>query len=236
VKRIALPLKARSLPGPGHAEVWLTDLTALPIDFSEPRHTRRQALARRRLRQQFILRLLLGAYLGCPGKDVELVRTARGKPVLAGRWANSPLAFSVSNADEWLAVAVARGAAVGVDIEIQRPLPRAVRLARRFLSAPEAEWLNTLDEPLRSRQFLRQWTAREALVKAQGSALAVSLGALELDWQPARIRRLPRDWPGTGRWTLSPLLLPARLIGSLALDQPDHRAELLWLTVDLGRD
>lgn len=219
IEQVRLPIRPRPMPAPGEVDVWLSRLTEMPLDAGPSGSNRRERTMRRRVQQQFFLRLLLAAYLGCPGKSVELVRSDRGKPVLSGEHAHSPLRFNVSHSGDWLAVAVAEGIAVGIDIEIQRRLPRAPSLARRFLSRAEADWLVGLDEPFRSRQFLEQWTAREALVKARGCGLAGCLGEMELDWQPPAIRRLPGDWDGSDDMALTSLPLPDGLVGHLAAGQ-----------------
>jgi 4'-phosphopantetheinyl transferase len=207
------------MPAPGEVDVWLARLTEMPLDAGPPGRSRREQILRQRVQQQFFLRLLLAAYLGCPGKSIQLVRSERGKPMLAGEHADSPLCFNVSHSGDWLAVAVAERIAVGIDIETQRRLPRAPLLARRFLSNAEADWIVGLDEPFRSRQFLKQWTARESLVKARGCGLAGCLGEMVLDWQPPAIRHLPADWNGAEDMALTGLSLPDDLIGHLAAGQ-----------------
>src|SRR5699024_6362856 len=81
---VRLPLGRRPLPPAGQADVWLIDLEELPLDTPGSGITRRQRIMQRRIRQRFFLRLLLSTYLGCPGKDIRLTRSGRGKPALAG--------------------------------------------------------------------------------------------------------------------------------------------------------
>jgi 4'-phosphopantetheinyl transferase len=116
-----------------------------------------------------------------------------------------------------MALAFARDHDPGIDIELERGLPRAVDLARRFLSAEEAEWIAGLEPAGQASAFLRQWTAREALVKAQGCGLAGALAELAIDASAPIIRRLPPGWPSPERWRLIRLPLPEGLVGHLAL-------------------
>jgi 4'-phosphopantetheinyl transferase len=204
------------MPAAGEVDVWLTRLGDMPLDAGPRGENRRERIMRQRVQQQFFLRLLLAAYLGCPGKSLRLVRSDRGKPMLSGKHAESALQFNASHSGDWLAVAIADGVEVGIDIETERRLPRAPLMARRFLSPPEAEWLVALDEPFRSREFLKQWTARESLVKARGCGLAGCLDEIALDWQPPAVRRLPEDWDGAGAMALASLSLPDELVGHLA--------------------
>lgn len=226
METVCLPLRARSLPAEGVVDVWLADLSRLPLDAGPAGTSRRSRLARRRIQQQFFLRLLLGAYLGCPGKAVRIGRGKHGKPELCGDHVDRALRFNLSHSADWLAIAVNRDRPVGIDIEAERRLPRAAALAQRFLSSAEADWLGGLDEPFRSQQFLHQWTAREALVKAMGCGLAGCLADLALDWRPTAIRRLPANWPPADSWHLQSLTLPDSFSGHVALPAPCRRVEI----------
>lgn len=219
---VPLPLKRRALPRHGHLELWLTDLAELPLDAGPTGLTRRERVLKQRIQQQFILRLLLGSYLGIPGKDLKIIQADGGKPGLAGEQAIGGLKFNLSHSGSWLAIVIARGLEVGVDLECPRTLRRPVDLARRYFTASEADSLSKLEEPDRSREFLAQWTAREALVKAQGCGLAGALGHIELDCQPAEIKTLPEGWPED--WQLVAPDWPDDLIGHVAA--PSTQVEL----------
>lgn len=231
---VSWPLTRREIPPPGRADLWLTDLSALPLDAGPNGLSRKERNLKRRIQQKFVLRLLLGSYLRCPGKSVRLERDERGKPALAGQQAGSGLRFNLSHSGDWLAVVVGR-AAIGVDIEAERRMMRARDLARRFFPADEARWLNDQDEPFLSRNFLNQWTAREALVKAHGSGLAGALGAIRLDWRPTAVLELPADWPASDQWSLISPPLPEGLVGHVAADHPGLSLEVMLLDTASSR-
>lgn len=218
---VGLPLRRRPLPAVGTIELWLTDLAELPLEAGPSGLTRRERVLKRRIQQQFVLRLLLGSYLGLPGKDVRVVRGERGKPALSPDQALSGLHFNVSHSGSWLAIALTRELAVGVDIEAERSLRRPVDMARRYFPEDEAEWLASRDESVQSRLFLVQWTAREALVKATGSGLAGVLPKIRLGFNPARIQALPESWPAPARWSLIQPQMPAGVVGHVAAAASD---------------
>ena len=211
-----LPLRSRTLPEEGVAELWLIRLSAVPLDASPGANDRAGRLRQQRIRQQFMLRLLLGSYLGCPGRDVELVRSERGKPALGEKHAACPLRFNLSHSGDWLAVVIGPDTPLGVDIECERPMVRAIALARRYFPADEADLLAGLDEPFLSRSFLQYWTAREALVKARGCGLAGVVNRIHLQGSPPAIRQLPDDWPAGNQWSLVMPHLPAGLLAHVA--------------------
>lgn len=231
IETVRLPVRAQEIPEPGRVDVWVADLAELPFDTGPESRTRKERVLRDRIQQQFFLRLLLAAYLGCPGKSIKLERSERGKPRLAGEHASAGLDFNLSHSGPWLAVAIAGGPPVGIDIERERRLDRAALLARRFLSEREAARIQELDEPFRSREFLEQWTARESLVKARGCGLAGCLGEMELDSRPPAVRRLPSDWSDADRMSLSALSLPNGLVGHVSALSPDVRPVVRRLAV-----
>lgn len=235
LSRTSLPLRPRALPVAGSVDLWLVDLADLPLDPVPSGTNRSGALRARRIRQQFMLRLLLGSYLGCPGREVELTRRERGKPGLGGPHADSPLQFNLSHSGGWLAMVVARDCPVGVDIEYERSLPRAAALARRYFPNAEARLLVSLDEPFRSRSFLQHWTAREALVKAHGCGLAGMLKRIELTGSPPALARLPQEWVESAPWSLVMPRLPGGVVGHVAAASGKMRVQTYLLDPSTGR-
>jgi len=121
---------------------------------------------------------LLGAYLGCTAGAVRLVDGEHGRPALADA---QPLDFNWSHSGGVALVALAHGIAPGVDIELWRPRPRALALARRYFAPAEVAALSALAPDARDAHFLRLWTAKEAVLKALGRGLAFGLHRLEIE-------------------------------------------------------
>jgi len=217
----ALPLSSVPDLESGRAHVWITRLVGLPVMEPGPAAARVDDLRRLRMGQRFVLRLLLGAYLCCPGRDVRIERGAAGKPKLADAQTRAGsgrgLAFNLSHAGDWLAIAVARDAEVGVDIERRARRVRARELARRWFGTDEAARLDTLDEDSARVEFLRRWSLREALVKARGETLAGRLGEIALaTGEPVRPIRLPGDWSQPAGWDLHEITGAPELVGFVA--------------------
>lgn len=86
------------------------------------------------------LKALLAAYLDTDPDTLPLVENDHGRPRLAAPHA---LDFNWSHSGHHAMVAVARALPeLGVDIERQRPHPRALALARRFLPTPNMRCCN----------------------------------------------------------------------------------------------
>jgi 4'-phosphopantetheinyl transferase len=133
---------------------------------------RRERDRRRLLVARSLLRLLLGLYLDRPAATVALARGAHGKPMLAE---DSALRFSVAHSHELALYAVAEATEVGVDVELLRPVPRALALAERYFAQAEAKALLGLAGSALDEAFLECWTRKEAYVKARGEGLAIEL-------------------------------------------------------------
>lgn len=158
------------------------------------------SLARARfVHRRVLLRRVLAAYLGCQPASVVFETGPRGKPELA---ADAGLSFNASTSGGVAVIAVAGGSAIGVDVERRRPVPDAEAIARRFLAAPEAEWLAAQPADAHDDAFLALWTCNEAIVKASGRGLADGLRDFIVDCaDPARPRVIGSDGIHLFAWT-----------------------------------
>jgi 4'-phosphopantetheinyl transferase len=126
-----------------------------------------------------VLRALLGRVLSIRAIDVCLQYGAQGKPALAHAH-DSDVQFNLAHSHELALIALACGAALGVDVEYQRELDDAERLARRFFSAQEVAALLAAPAAQRKTTFFRIWTRKEAFIKATGKGLSQPLGAFNV--------------------------------------------------------
>jgi 4'-phosphopantetheinyl transferase len=120
----------------------------------------------------------LGAAWGLPPDALALTRDAHGRPHLDGGSHHVDLNWSHSG--DWLIAASAENVRVGIDIELLRPRPKALALAKRFFAPEETAWLATLtSDPVQLQHaFTRLWCAKEALLKAHGRGLSFGLEKL----------------------------------------------------------
>ncbi|MGN9810285.1 4'-phosphopantetheinyl transferase family protein [Micromonospora sp. BQ11] len=124
-----------------------------------------------------LLRRLGVALLGAPAERLVLGHRPGGSPVVrvGGPSDGDPtgsvvLPVSVSRTDGFVVAAARARGPVGVDVERLRPLP-APALAERWYAADEAAWVAGRPEDTRAADFLRLWTAKEAVGKALGVGL-----------------------------------------------------------------
>ena len=183
----------------GVLAVWQIDLTTPPavadrllplLDRAEQARVERLAPA---LRHRYIiahgaLRQILSDYTGEPPQQLTFVHNRWGKPTLCG--AAMPH-FNLTHSGDIAMCAVADSASVaalGIDIERQRPAQRVnrLRLARRFFSAAEADQLAALPVEQQESAFFRCWTGKEAYPKAKGWGLSHPLNRFTLNCDPAQ--------------------------------------------------
>lgn len=124
--------------------------------------------------------LLRTAY---PEHDWRLGRQANGRPLLE----RCDWQLSVSHS-AGLLVVVLSNSPCGLDLEYVRDQRRWRRLY---------DWITHPEERLaqpEAADFLKAWTAKEALLKARGLGLEEGLDR----------QRVPTFWPGCNRWLLTP--------------------------------
>jgi 4'-phosphopantetheinyl transferase len=145
---------------------------------------------------------LLAEYLRVSARDIHCVSGAHGKPALAPPYDASGLEFNLSHSHELALVAVARGKAVGVDVEFVKRDFIFDELARRFFSAREVAALFELPESLRREAFFKCWTSKEAFLKAKGTGLSGKLDEVQVILNGHRQLKIEAKVPG---WSLAEL-------------------------------
>lgn len=144
-------------------------------------------------RREPLLRLL-AAYLDVPVSTIELREGDHGKPSLQAPFAQgSTLQFNWSHSGNYALIALARGVALGVDIERIGKPARALDVARRFFAPGESTALAAVDASARKPAFTGLWCAKEAVLKAAGTGLSFGL------------ERVVFTHHGGANWTLADL-------------------------------
>jgi len=91
-------------------------------------------------------------------------------------------------------------ASVGVDVELLRSVQRARSIATRWFGESEAKRFRELPDEALDDEFMRLWTAKEALAKRHGAGLRLMRGrAGDLDVEAAQAEgRLWHFAPASG--------------------------------------
>lgn len=167
--------------------LWHLDLRRLsnPLNSEESADSDELTVFQQRTTRRFYLRLLLGAYLGLPGKDVHITRRVKGRPELAASQSKGELNFSVARSSGCYLIGINSGATIGVDMEAAARQPgKPMALARRYFSQQEIDALSSFKEEQLRRAFMHTWACKEAIVKASGVGIANQLCRFSVDVNP----------------------------------------------------
>ncbi len=185
------------------AAAWLSDEERLRCSrflYAGPR--RRFALCRA------TLRALLRDRLGCDNARLTIGAFEFGKPFAALRGEIAPVSFNVSHSGAHGLIAIAPDGRLGVDVEERVARKGLDGLMQAALTPDERAELAASDDGVKLRGFLRLWTIKEAVIKAVGLGISMSMSELEV---PPAMRRGEsggvfslRQTPGTA-WRLEDL-------------------------------
>lgn len=143
--------------------------------------------ARRQLvMNRVLLRSVLACYLDASPAGLVLVNGSNGKPRLDAELAGMDLQFNLSHTSSWVLLGCTLGAPLGVDVEEVREGRDVLGLSRRYFSTPEVESLAALPAAQLSAAFFRVWTAKEALLKADGHGLEVPWQAVATELRASK--------------------------------------------------
>lgn len=157
-------------------------------------------------------RAWLAGHLGVAPAAVPLRRDVHGRPCLEAHGQDC----NWSHSGDRLLVALGEGVRVGVDLELARPRPKALEIARRYFHADEAAALARLAPDARDAAFLRLWCAKEAVLKAHGRGLAHGLdrfavrGFDDAD-EPLRLRSVDPGLAPLEAWSLADVPVPGAI-------------------------
>jgi 4'-phosphopantetheinyl transferase len=202
-----LPLRQLQRPLGSEVHLWHLDFDQLssPLGSNEGVQSHRLSAVQQRATRRFYLRLILGAYLGLPGKDIHIKRGAKGRPDLDPEQYDGTLDFSVARSNACYLIGVSSGATIGVDLEIaSRRSGKPLSLARRYFSKAETAALSLLENEELHRAFMHTWSCKEAIVKANGEGIANQLCRFSVDVNPQNppsVLDMPDD--DTDAWTLA---------------------------------
>lgn len=183
--------------------------------FCRPRDAQRFTVARGMLRRT------LGGILATAAESIRFSYGAHGKPSLATADGEPlPLQFNLAHSSHRAMLAVAAAGEIGIDIEKIRPVKSLDGIVAKHFSPLERAAFQALPQEERLQAFFRVWTRKEAVVKAIGTGLALSLTSFDVSLAASPAAALlgmrseeHAGWP----WSLLPLQTPHGFCAALAV-------------------
>lgn len=179
--------------GPDEIHVWRINLNVSQsyLDYlfcllsnEEKNKAQRFRVAKTRdafIARRGLLRILLSRYLTCEAPDLRFTHNAFDKPLLESPSESYELHFNLSHADDVAVIALSRND-VGIDIERVDATYPCLTIAEEFFADHEIFVLHALPRSEVVRTFFRYWTAKEAVAKAIGIGLSISLSEIGLEF------------------------------------------------------
>lgn len=125
------------------------------------------------------IRSLASAELGIDKEQINFEYGKYGKPFIKG---HKEWQFNISHTDGMIAIATS-DFSIGIDIEkIREP---DERIARRFFSEKEQEYIRETDSAIR---FFEVWTRKEAYIKCIGKGFYQPLNSFDVFEMPEKYR------------------------------------------------
>lgn len=202
---------------------WQADSHAELLEAGERSRASRFAHRRDAARWQAsrsALRLLLGDALGADARLLRITQDEKSRPHLVD-YPDTP--FSLTHSDAVALIALGGSSPLGIDVERLREIPDRAAIADRCFTprerqAPEPANADVLES---SAAFLRQWTRKEALLKALGLGVqAIQQIEVQAGSGAARVTsRGPSD--RDPNWKVLDLTPVAGYVGAVACAQAD---------------
>lgn len=174
---------------------------------------------RRFLLSHLLLRALLSRYLAQDPRSINLTHGPWGKPRLVDAVG---VDFNLAHSGGLAAYAFGRDRQVGIDVERIRLTLNAKTLADRYFTPSEAQAIGQTSEGGRTALFFTYWVRKEAVLKAIGYGLRMSLSAVEVagDQRHGRgvVVRLPAGT--SANWQVADLPAGEEYRAAVAVDRP----------------
>jgi len=171
-------------------ELWRLESVLSAEEVARADRFHRDLDRRRFVAAHGILRLVLGRYLLEDPARIRMEGTPGEKPALAAP--GSGLRFNLAHAADVVAIAIADGREVGIDVESAERAIRGHVIGARYFPEEEQADLRALPEAERGAAFLRSWVCKEAFAKATGRGLS-GIDVRGIRFNPASAPRAPLE-------------------------------------------
>jgi len=201
-------------------------LEALAQTLSPDERSRAARLRFEDDRRQFIashslLRSLIGSYLNRPPESLCFGVEPDGKPICIQPDSTRPLCFNMSHTQQVAMYAFTWGRAVGIDVELIRPISSVVAIVDHFFSPTERSAWHALPKSQQMAAFFAAWTRKEAYLKAVGVGLIQPLDCFTVAFapnEPARLLEIAGSELAAAHWSLVDLAAPVGYAAALCVE------------------
>jgi 4'-phosphopantetheinyl transferase len=149
---------------------------------------------RRYLVTRALVRTVLARYLPVQPTDWRFSNNQWGRPEISNLARDEcGLRFNISHTKGLIALGVAHGRELGVDVENLRTRDVSLEIADRFFAEPEVAELATVPKERQQDRFFEYWTFKESYIKARGMGLSIPLGQFSFHYPNERAVNIAID-------------------------------------------
>jgi 4'-phosphopantetheinyl transferase len=183
-----------------------------------------------------LLRTTLSRYADVEPAHWRFEANEYGRPYISAPGMGQDLRFNLSHTDGLVALAIAEGCEIGIDVEhLHRRLDTA-EVAPTVFETSELSAFQRAPEHQRRDLFFAFWTLKEAYIKARGMGLSLPLDGFAFDISQAHPRitfnhRCPDD---ASRWQFRRFSATPDHVLAVAVEAPDSSVDirLIWTVPD----
>ena len=169
----------------------------------------------RAITRRALTRLMVAEYLKVRPDEIVFGCSERGKPFIVSP--KTALCFNVSHSGDEILWGFSSGAAIGVDIEVLRPVHDSDLIVNRFMAPEERREFEAVDAEHRMEALLSWWTSKEACMKASGLGLAMPTQDFVVPILCEPVRALVMLSMARQSWTLFAFNKVAGTVGACAV-------------------
>ena len=122
------------------------------------------------------LRFILAHFLQISPQAISFEKTIKGKLFIP----SSDLSFSVSHSHSMGVLTLSTDSFLGIDIEYIKPNFAYHRIANRYFTPLESQWLNAQPLPDHVPSFFNIWRGKESVSKATGLGLSIDFSSFSV--------------------------------------------------------
>jgi 4'-phosphopantetheinyl transferase len=122
-----------------------------------------------------LVRTVLSRYEPVDPAHWLFASNAYGRPEIDGRMRTGDLRFNVAHSAGIIVLVVAKGRALGVDVENTDARDGLLNVAKQFFSTAELAELIGAPANCQRDRFFQYWTLKESYIKARGMGLSIPL-------------------------------------------------------------
>lgn len=177
------------------------------------------------------LRQIISNYLQILSNEIVFNYSDRGKPSIQ----NDNLQFNISHSQDLALYAFCHNHLIGVDLEYLRDDVEYDKIAQRFFTPAESEFISKLSLAKQKQTFFHFWTIKEAYLKATGEGLGGGLETVEIDCNAdleVQVKAIFKSGLQNNDWFFSSFIPQNDFIATVAINTDETELKIKYFALN----